>query len=252
MKATQGFYTVQANRQIADKVFEMRLLGPTQAIVQPGQFINIRLNGYYLRRPISVCSWDEQGINIIYKILGRGTADLATYTPGTVLDVLVGLGNGFSVTPAAGKKVALVGGGVGVPPLYGLAKALLQNGQPAPLVVLGFASKTDAFYYNEFAALGCEVLLATENGSLGTKGFVTGPLAQADYTYYYSCGPNAMLQAVYNVSRQKGIDGQLSFEERMGCGFGACMGCSCKTKLGNKRVCVDGPVFLSQEVLLNA
>lgn len=242
--------TIEENKCIAKDVYSMRLLCSTSALEQPGQFINILLDGFYLRRPISVCDWDENSITIIYKILGKGTAELALFTAGKTLDILVGLGNGFSIARAHGKKVVLVGGGVGVPPLFNLAKQLVAAGN-VPVIVLGFRSGEDAFYEKEFAALGCEVLTATEDGSLGEKGYVTTILQDMDYDYYFTCGPTAMLQAIYTLSEQKGAQGQLSFEERMGCGFGACMGCSCHTKNGSKRVCVEGPVFASEEVLFS-
>lgn len=243
-----AIYNVEKNTNIAKDVFTMRLSGPTECLTQPGQFLNIKLSGFYLRRPISICDWDENGVTIIYKILGKGTAQMAQYAPGTQLDILNGLGNGFSLAEAKGKKTVLVGGGVGVPPLYGLAKQLAQQGQ-APQVVLGFRSREDIFYAKELEALGCTVAIATEDGTQGEKGFVTGPLAKLDFEYYYTCGPQAMLHAVYATAKEKGAQGQLSFEERMGCGFGACMGCSCHTLTGAKRVCVEGPVFPSQEVM---
>lgn len=245
-----AIYTVAENRNIAKDVFFMRLLGNTASNENPGQFINIKLSGFYLRRPISVCDWDEKGLDIIYKILGQGTAQMAQYAPGTELDVLTGLGNGFSVAQAAGKSTLLVGGGVGVPPLYGLAKALIQTGV-TPSVVLGFRSAEDVFYSQEFEDLGCPVYIATEDGTAGKKGFVTTLMEELAFEYYYTCGPQAMLQAVHRVARAKGAEGQLSFEERMGCGFGACMGCSCQTLTGAKRICVEGPVLMSQEVLFD-
>lgn len=238
------------NKQIAKDVYFMRLLCPTTAIEQPGQFINILLDGFYLRRPISVCDWDENGINIIYKILGNGTEQLATYPIGKKLNILVGLGHGFSPVLEKELKTVLVGGGVGVPPLYNLAKQLLQNGV-VPTVVLGFRSCEDVFYTKEFEQLGCKVLVVTEDGSFGQKGFVTNVLQTLEYAFYYTCGPSAMLKAVYELSEKKSAKGQLSFEERMGCGFGACMGCSCHTTEGAKCVCVEGPVFSSEEVLFS-
>lgn len=241
-------YIIENNEKIAEGVYQMRLAGPTGALQAPGQFVNIQLDGFYLRRPISVCNWDENGMVLIYKILGKGTAQMATLPPGTALDLLVGLGNGFSVANAMGKQVVLVGGGVGVPPLFGLAKKLISAGN-IPDVILGFRSKSDIFYVEEFEKLGCKVQVATEDGSYGTKGFVTTLLQNASFHYYYTCGPSAMLQAVYNVGEEKNATGQLSFEERMACGFGACMGCSCHTKEGPKRVCADGPVFTSGEVV---
>lgn len=247
----QAVYTVQKNQKIARDVYLMRLAGPTGAITAPGQFINIKLAGFYLRRPISVCSWDAAGIDIIYKILGRGTAHMATLPPGSRLDVLVGLGNGFNTAAARGKAVALAGGGVGIPPLYGLAQKLVAEGT-VPHVALGCAGAADVFYQEEFEALGCVVAVATEDGSAGSCGFVTHLLQNMQYQYYFTCGPAAMLRAVYALGKEKGAAGQLSFEERMGCGFGACMGCSCHTLVGPKRVCVDGPVFVSGEVCFDA
>lgn len=243
-----AIYTVQSNVNIAKDVYIMRLLGPTDCITAPGQFINIQLGGFYLRRPISVCRWDAEGIEIIYKVLGRGTAQMALYAPGTQLDVLAGLGNGFNPElPPQEVRVVLVGGGVGVPPLYGLALFLKRRGI-TPKVVLGFASAQDVFFEEEFRALGCEVEIATEDGTRGTKGYVTNALQAMEYDFYYCCGPQAMLHALHTLGAQKGAEGQLSFEERMGCGFGACMGCSCETLVGPRRVCVDGPVFNSGEV----
>lgn len=222
----------------------MRLLGPTEDLVAPGQFINIQIDGFYLRRPISVCDWDEDGLVILYKIVGRGTARLTQYRPGETLDILSGLGNGYTVSAAQNQDVWLVGGGVGVPPLYGLAKRLKK-----PRVALGFASAQDVFYREEFEKLGCETHIATEDGSIGMAGFVTAILEKAAYTYYFACGPQGMLQAVHRVGQKKKAKGQLSFEERMGCGFGACMGCSCQTLTGAKRICVEGPVLSSEEVV---
>lgn len=226
----------------------MRLQGPTDAITAPGQFVNIQLDGFYLRRPISVCDWDAAGIDLIYKILGKGTAQMAKMQPGQKLNLLCGLGNGFSLPPSGVQRVVLAGGGVGIPPLYGLAKVLIKN-KIIPTVVLGWAGAADVFYREEFAALGCPVQLATEDGSCGVRGFVTHAMQPLGYDYYYTCGPGGMLQAVHALGVQKGARGQLSFEERMGCGFGACMGCSCHTLVGDKRVCVDGPVFCSEEVV---
>ena len=241
-------YTVTENKNIADKTYIMKLEGDTTAFNAPGQFLNIQIEGFYLRRPISVCSWNNQGVEIIYKVLGKGTARMAQYAPGTQLDVLTGLGNGFNPSAAKGKSTLLAGGGVGVPPLYGLAKELIKQ-EIIPTVTLGFRSASDVFYEKEFQALGCKTLVATEDGTFGSKGYVTNLMEEVDYQYYYSCGPQAMLRSVYHLSQKKGAQGQLSFEERMGCGFGACMGCSCHTLVGPKRVCVDGPVFPSSEVI---
>lgn len=226
----------------------MRLAGPTSCFVAPGQFVNIHLDGFYLRRPLSVCDWDESGILLVYKVMGQGTLRLAQYGPGTQLDLLAGLGNGFDVAEAAGKPTVLIGGGCGVPPLYRLARDLIAAGGKAPTVALGFASLADAFYKEEFEALGCEVLIATEDGTLGTRGYVTDALQNVEFDYYYTCGPQGMLAAVHALGAKKNAAGQLSFEERMGCGFGACMGCSCETLAGPRRICVEGPVMRSDEV----
>lgn len=228
------------NALLAPDVYEMTLVGDASAITAPGQFINIRLDGLYLRRPISVCDWGEGWIRVIYKVVGKGTAQMAQMTPGQKLDVLTGLGNGYDLAPGRGKRIALVGGGVGIPPLYGLAKRL---GGEAFCCVLGFNRASEIFYAEEFAQYG-KVVLTTADGSAGVRGFVTDALRQLDYDYYFACGPEPMLRAVHALGRE----GQLSFEARMGCGFGACMGCSCETLAGPKRICVDGPVMRSGEV----
>lgn len=246
--AENAIYKIEKNESIARDVLIMRLLGPTGSLVAPGQFVNISLPGFYLRRPISVCRWGDGWLDIIYKVLGKGTARMSQFAPGTELDLLCGLGNGFTVAAGQGKNVVLVGGGVGVPPLYALAQQLAKGGTP-PAVVLGFASAPDVFFNEEFEALGCKVHIATEDGTLGDKGYVTVPLARLAYNYYYTCGPTAMLKAVFKMGADSGAAGQMSFEERMGCGFGVCMGCTCKTQLGPKRVCVDGPVFTDREVM---
>ena len=228
------------NALLAPDVYEMTLVGDASAITAPGQFINIRLDGLYLRRPISVCDWGEGWIRVIYKVVGKGTAQMAQMTPGQKLDVLTGLGNGYDLAPARGKRIALVGGGVGIPPLYGLAKRL---GGEAFCCVLGFNRASEIFYAEDFARYG-KVIITTADGSAGVRGFVTDALRQLDYDYYFACGPEPMLRAVHAL----GKEGQLSFEARMGCGFGACMGCSCETLAGPKRICVDGPVMRSGEV----
>ena len=231
---------IRKNALLAPGVYEMTLAGDASAITAPGQFINIRLDGLYLRRPISVCDWGEGWIRVIYKVVGKGTAQMAQMTPGQKLDVLTGLGNGYDLAPARGKRIALVGGGVGIPPLYGLAKRL---GGEAFCCVLGFNRASEIFYAEEFARYG-KVIITTADGSAGVRGFVTDALRQLDYDYYFACGPEPMLRAVHAL----GKEGQLSFEARMGCGFGACMGCSCETLAGPKRICVDGPVMRSGEV----
>ena len=222
----------------------MVLSGNTDDITAPGQFVNIKLDGFYLRRPISVCDYDKNELTLIYKTVGEGTAAMSKYENGTELDILTGLGNGYD-TSLSGEKPLLLGGGVGVPPLYNLCKKLVAEGKK-PTVILGFNSSDDVFYENEFKALGADVYVTTADGSYGIKGFVTDAMSDLDYSFFYTCGPEPMLKAIYNVSK---TSGQLSFEERMGCGFGACMGCSCKTKYGNKRICKDGPVLIKEEII---
>ena len=240
----QGIYTVLTNEPLTASVHRMRLGGDTQWIVRPGQFVNIALEGRYLRRPISVCDYDAATLTLIYKVVGEGTAQMARMEPGGQLDLLTGLGNGFATDNDA-RRPLLVGGGVGVPPLYNLAKVLLAAGKPVQ-IVLGFNTAAEVFYAGEFRALGCSVTVATADGSAGVKGFVTDALAGLDFDYFYACGPLPMLRA---LSQATACDGQLSFEERMGCGFGACMGCSCKTLTGSKRICKEGPVMNTGEIL---
>ena len=239
----QGIYTIESNRPLTADVFEMRLVGDTSAITAPGQFINIKLDGLFLRRPISVCDWDENGITIIYKVVGKGTTQMSKMGEGEMLDVLTGLGNGFDVDKC-GDKTLVIGGGVGVPPMYGLAKALLKAGK-TPVAILGFNKSEELFYEEKFKALGIETIVTTVDGSHGVKGFVTNALPE-NYDYFCTCGPEPMLKAIYNATTTSGL---LSFEERMGCGFGACMGCSCETKYGNKRICKDGPVLEKEEII---
>lgn len=240
----QGIYTILSNRKIARDVYEMMLSGDTAAITAPGQFINIKIDGCFLRRPISVCDWNENTITVIYKVVGEGTAVMSGMTEGTSLDILTGLGNGFDMKKS-GMTPLLIGGGVGTPPMYGLCKRLVSQGKH-PRVVLGFASRDDVFYEDKFRSLGADIRIATADGSFGIPGFVTDAMTGLSYSYFYACGPIPMLHAVADASAS---DGQLSFEERMGCGFGACMGCSCKTKYGNKRICRDGPVLEKEEVI---
>ena len=239
----QRIYEIEYNRPLTMDVWEMRLLGDTSAITAPGQFINIRLDGLYLRRPISICDWDASGMTIIYKVVGKGTAELSGMQPGQKLDVLCGLGNGFDVSKC-GQRTVVIGGGVGTPPMYGLAKALLKAGK-TPVAILGFNKQEEIFFEDKFRALGVETTVTTVDGSYGTKGFVTDALPE-HYDYFCACGPLPMLKAIYNAAATSGL---MSFEERMGCGFGACMGCSCKTKYGNKRICKDGPVLEKEEII---
>ena len=240
----RDLYTLLENALLTASVYRMRLAGDTQAIVRPGQFVNIALEGRFLRRPISVCDYDSGSLTLIYKVVGEGTAQLARMRPGERLDLLTGLGNGFTTDNDA-RRPLLAGGGVGVPPLYNLAKVLLAAGKPVQ-AVLGFNTAAEVFYAEEFRALGCFVTVATADGTCGTKGFVTDALAGLDFDYFYACGPLPMLRA---LSAATACDGQLSFEERMGCGFGACMGCSCKTLTGSKRICKEGPVLTKGEIL---
>ena len=241
---TQGIYEILSNVKIARDVYEMILSGDTSAITAPGQFINIKIEGLYLRRPISICDWDDKTITILYKTVGEGTYRLAEMEAGKKLDILVGLGNGFDVNKG-GENPLLVGGGVGTPPMYGLCKRLIAMGKK-PTVILGFASKDDVLYEEKFKALGVNVLVATADGTYGVKGFVTTAMEGVDFSYFYACGPIPMLKALYDATD---VSGELSFEERMGCGFGACMGCTCKTKYGNKRICRDGPVLAKEEII---
>lgn len=242
----ESIWTLERTRQLTGDVWELVLFGDTSAMTAPGQFVNIELPGRFLRRPISVCDWDEGSLTLLVKEAGEGTRELVRLPAGTALNVLSGLGNGFDVAGAP-ENAALVGGGIGVAPLYGLAKRMLAAGKNFR-VVLGFRSREDAFYLEEFAALGAEALTATEDGSLGTRGFVTGVLdGLPDCSYVLACGPTAMLKAVHGLPRLTG--GQFSFEARMACGFGACVGCTIQTKKGLRRVCKDGPVFRKEDIL---
>ena len=240
----QSIFTVAENRKIASSVYEMTLSGDTSDITAPGQFVNIQLDGFFLRRPISVCDCENGTLRLIYKVVGKGTEYMSKLTSGAELDVLTGLGNGYN-TEVSGERPLLLGGGVGVPPMFMLAKELLAEGKVVT-VILGFNTESEVFYEEEFKALGARVLVTTADGSKGIKGFVTDAMDTIDYTYFYTCGPEPMLKAVYNKSV---TSGQFSFEERMGCGFGACMGCSCKTKYGNKRICKDGPVLVKEAII---
>lgn len=241
----QSIFTVNENKCIAPNVYEMILSGDTTEITATGQFVNIKLDGFYLRRPISVCDFAEGELKIIYKVVGEGTEYMSKLENGAQLDILTGLGNGYDMEKS-GESPLLIGGGVGVPPLYALAKRLAAQGKKVK-VILGFNTKSEIFYEDEFKALGAEVYVTTADGSCGIKGFVTNAFeAVGEYTHIFTCGPEPMLKAVYNASI---TSGQFSFEERMGCGFGACMGCSCKTKYGNKRICKDGPVLVKEEII---
>ncbi len=239
----QSIFEIVSNKALTASVYRMELRGDTSAITAPGQFVNIQLDGMYLRRPISVCDVRGDILTIVYKVVGKGTEAMSRMATGK-LDILTGLGNGYDLT-LAGEKPVLLGGGVGVPPMYLLARKLREQGKEV-CVILGFNTKDEIFYEQEFKALGCAVTVTTVDGSYGLKGFVTDALKTMDYTHFYTCGPEPMLKAVYRASV---TSGQMSFEERMGCGFGACMGCSCKTLTGYKRICKDGPVMMKEEIL---
>ena len=239
----QGIFKISLNEKLVENVYKMVLIGDTSDITACGQFINIQLDGLYLRRPISVCDCDENSVTIIYKVVGKGTEQMSKMTVGETLDVLTGLGNGYDLS-LSGDAPVLLGGGVGVPPLYMTAKKLIADGKKVS-VILGFNTESEVFYEQEFKDLGCDVTVTTVDGSYGVKGFVTNAYPE-NYTYFYTCGPEPMLKAIYKTAV---TSGQMSFEERMGCGFGACMGCSCKTIAGYKRICKDGPVMLKEEIL---
>ena len=240
----QGFFEIIENKALTASVYQMRLSGDTSAVTASGQFVNIKLEGKFLRRPISVCDCENGVLTLVYKVVGKGTEDMSRMKAGDRLDILTGLGNGYDLSPA-GDRPLLLGGGVGVPPMYMLAKQLRAEGKQVS-VILGFNTKDEIFYEDEFRALGCDVTVATADGSYGVRGFVTSAMEGMDYTYFYTCGPEPMLKAVYSASA---TEGQFSFEERMGCGFGACMGCSCKTVTGYKRICREGPVLRKEEIL---
>ena len=242
----RDIYTILSNEPLTPAVYRMVLEGDTQYITRSGQFINIELEGKFLRRPISVSDYDDKSVTIIYKVVGRGTEQMKGMVAGQKLDILTGLGNGFN-TENSGNRPLLVGGGVGVPPMYNLCKRLLSEGK-RPVVIIGFNTKEEVFYYEEFKALGVDVYCSTADGSFGSKGFVTDVIRGEglEFDYLYTCGPLPMLKALYDATT---VDGEYSFEERMGCGFGACMGCTCKTKYGNKRICKDGPVLKRDEII---
>ncbi len=239
----QGIFTVASNKNIAANTWEMVLLGDTSGITAPGQFVNIQLDGMFLRRPISVCHWEEGSLTIVYKAVGRGTEHMTTLGAGAELDILTGLGNGYDLTKCGG-KILLIGGGAGVAPMYGLCETLAKSGSRIK-VILGFNTADEVYYAEKFEKLGADTVITTVDGSLGVQGFVTAAM-DCDYDYFCTCGPEPMLKAVYAASK---TSGQMSFEERMGCGFGACVGCTCETKYGHKRICKDGPVLEKEEIV---
>ena len=243
----QSLFEIKSNVKIARDVYKMILAGDTSHITAPGQFINIKIDGKFLRRPISVCDYDNNTVTIIYKVVGEGTELLSSYENGKKLDILTGLGNGYD-TSKSGDTPLLIGGGVGVPPMFNLAKKLIAEGKKVS-VVLGFNSSADVFYEDEFKNIGASVTVTTADGTQGLRGFVTDAMANLDYSYFYTCGPEVMFRAIEKIAK---TSGQYSFEERMGCGFGACLGCSCKTYYGNKRICKDGPVLEREEIIWEA
>ena len=240
----KGIFEITENTAVVPAVMRMRLRGDCSAITRPGQFVNIALDGLYLRRPISVCDCRGDELTIIYKVVGRGTAQMSRMQCGEQLDILSGLGNGYDLS-LSGERPLLLGGGVGVPPLYWLARCLRDEGKHVT-AVLGFNRADEIFYERELRELGAEVIVTTVDGSYGVRGFVTDAMASLDYTYFYTCGPEPMLRAVYSAAK---TEGELSFERRMGCGFGACMGCSCKTITGNQRICREGPVMKRSDII---
>ena len=241
-------FEIISNRKIADNTYEMVFASPEgeHGVTNPGQFVNIRLDGFFLRRPISVCNWDDESLTIVYKTVGKGTEAMSCMNPGEKLSVLTPLGNGYEIK-ALGERPLLVGGGAGVPPMYGLCRKLTEAGNK-PVVVLGFNKSSEIFYKEKFEVLGAEVIIATADGSEGVKGFVTDAVKELEFTDFCACGPEPMLKALDKTIVPE-INGFMSFEERMGCGFGACMGCSCETKYGYKRICKEGPVLERGEII---
>lgn len=245
-KMKQGIFRIEENIEIAKNTMKMVLKGDTEALKRPGQFVNLKIDGFFLRRPVSVCDYNENDMTIIYKVVGSGTEAMRKMSAGEEIDVLTGLGNGYDITKA-GTQPVLIGGGAGVPPMYNLAKSILKEMPVQKIsVILGFNTAEEVFYKEEFEALGADVYITTADGSQGTKGFVTDVLRNLEYSYFFTCGPMPMFSA---IEKEAKTSGQYSFEERMGCGFGACMGCSCKTKYGNKRICKDGPVLEREEII---
>lgn len=239
----QSIFEIVSNKLIADNTYEMVLRGDCTDITKPGQFVNIKLDSFFLRRPISVCDCEKDILTLIYKVVGHGTEKMAAMQAKEKLDILTGLGNGYDISKS-GDAPLLIGGGAGVPPMYMLAKELIAEGKK-PTVILGFNKKSEVFYEEEFSALGIKTIVTTADGSYGVKGFVTDAFKDVSYTYFFTCGPEPMLRAVYNTTS---TSGQMSFEARMGCGFGACMGCTCETITGNKRICKEGPVLEKEEI----
>ena len=239
-------YIIKENIQLNHNIFKLVLLGDTTWCKRPGQFIEITVDNGYLKRPISICDFNEKELIIIYKTIGKGTKWLAQQAKGAIINTIVDLGNGFNIIPL-GQNILLIGGGVGIPPLYLLAKTAISKGKNVT-VILGFQSKEDSFYVKEFQDLNIPVYVSSNDGSIGTKGFVTTIMENQNLTNvnYCCCGPLVMMKAIAKVSTAKGL---LSLESKMGCGFGACMGCSIETKKGYRRVCKEGPVFKSEDII---
>jgi len=241
---TRELLTIMSNNPIAEQTYMMTLGGDTSAILASGQFINIKLDEHFLRRPMSIAKWEKDRLTIIYRVVGSGTKTLSTYNEGKILDTLVGLGNGFDVDKAKGKRIVLIGGSLGVAPLLGLAKILKDKGERFD-VVIGFNEARLVFGYEDLKLYAEKVTITTLDGSSGIKGVVTDAIEEERYSYYFTCGSENMLRAVHKLN----MEGQLSFEARMGCGFGACMGCSCRTLTGYKRICVEGPIMNSTDII---
>ena len=240
----QSMFMILENEELAPDVHQLILEGDTSAIERAGQFVDLKLDGHFLRRPFSICDWSESTLTVVYRTVGKGTAELAEYAPGKMIELLTGLGNGFD-TSVSGNKPLLVAGGSGVPMMYALAKELVTQGKQVT-AVLGYRTASDVFLARAIELLGVNVIITTEDGSMGTKGFVTDAMKDLDYTYFYTCGPEAMFKAIDSIAK---TSGQFSFEARMGCGYGACMGCTMETKNGYKRVCKDGPVLVREELI---
>ena len=239
----QSIFKLTENTALTYKVSRLRLEGDVSAIKKPGQFVQVQLDGLFLRRPFSVCDRDENSFTILYETAGTGTELLRTLPAGTKLDVLTGLGNGFDLY-RGGNNPLLIGGGTGLSPMFWLAKELLALGA-SPKALLGFNTADDVFYAEEFEALGIETLITTTDGSRGIKGLVIDAMDKP-YSGFYACGPEAMLRAVCEASNKPG---QISLDRRMGCGFGACMGCTVITRNGPKRICKEGPVLDREEII---
>lgn len=240
----QSLFMILENEELAPDVHQLILEGDTSAIQCAGQFVDLKLDGHFLRRPFSICDWTESTLTVVYRTVGKGTAELAGYEPGKMIELLTGLGNGFD-TSVSGDKPLLVAGGSGVPMMYALAKKLVAEGKEVS-AVLGYRTASDVFLARAIEMLGVKVVITTEDGSMGVKGFVTDAMKDMDYTYFYTCGPEAMFKAIDAIAA---TSGQFSFEARMGCGYGACMGCTMETKNGYKRVCKEGPVFVREELI---